>query len=77
MPANAGDMGLILESGRAPGGENGNPLQYSCWEIPWTESLALKILALLSNKISKIYIYFLFFQINPLVSSFIILFLLK
>ena len=23
--------------GRSPGEENGNPLQYSCWEIPWTE----------------------------------------
>jgi len=23
---NAGDMGLILELGRSPGGENGNPL---------------------------------------------------
>ena len=31
-PANAGDtedMGSVLESGRSPGGENGNPLQYS------------------------------------------------
>ena len=34
-PANAGDArdtGLILESGRSPGGGNGNPLQYSCLE---------------------------------------------
>ena len=29
-PANAGDTGLILESGRSPGKGNGNPLQYSC-----------------------------------------------
>ena len=29
-PANAGDTGLILESGRSPGVGNGNPLQYSC-----------------------------------------------
>ena len=29
-PANTGDMGLILGSGRSPGGGNGNPLQYSC-----------------------------------------------
>ena len=32
-PANAGDagdVGLILGSGRSPGGGNGNPLQYSC-----------------------------------------------
>ena len=32
-PANvgeAGDAGSIPESGRAPGGGNGNPLQYSC-----------------------------------------------
>ena len=27
---NAGDMGLIAGSGRSPGGENGNLLQYSC-----------------------------------------------
>ena len=30
LPANAGDGGLILGSGRAPGEGNGNPLQYSC-----------------------------------------------
>ena len=36
-PANAGhvwDMGLISGSGRSPGGENGNPLQYCCLENP-------------------------------------------
>jgi len=33
-PANAGDMGLIPVSGRSPGGENGNPLQYSFLENP-------------------------------------------
>ena len=33
-PANAGDVGLIPESGRSPGGENDNPLQYSCQENP-------------------------------------------
>ena len=31
---NAGDPGLIPESGRSPGEENGNPLQYSCLENP-------------------------------------------
>ena len=31
-PANAGDMGLI--PGRSPGGENSNPLQYSCLKNP-------------------------------------------
>ena len=31
-PANAGDAGLILASGRSPGEGNGNPLQYSCLE---------------------------------------------
>ena len=36
-PANAGDAGLILGSGRSPGEGNGSPLQYSCLEIPWTE----------------------------------------
>ena len=29
-PANAGDMGLVPESGGFPGGGNGNPLLYSC-----------------------------------------------
>ena len=29
LPANAGDDGLILVSGRSPGGGNGYPLQYS------------------------------------------------
>ena len=34
LPANAGDVGLSLESGRSPGEGNGNPLQYSCLENP-------------------------------------------
>ena len=36
-PANAGDVGdagSIPGSGRSPGGEHGNPLQYSCLESP-------------------------------------------
>ena len=36
-PANAGDMGLITGPARSPGEGNGNPLQYSCLRIPWTE----------------------------------------
>ena len=36
---NAGHLGLIPGSGRSPGEGNGNPLQYSCWRIPWTGSL--------------------------------------
>jgi len=31
------DLGLIPGSGRSPGEGNGNPLQYSCLENPWTE----------------------------------------
>ena len=27
---------MISESGRSPGEGNGNPLEYSCWRIPWT-----------------------------------------
>ena len=34
---NAGDPGLIPGSVRSPGEGNGNPLQHSCLEIPWTE----------------------------------------
>ena len=36
-PANGGDArdtGPILGLGRPPGGENGNPLQYSCLKNP-------------------------------------------
>ena len=33
LPANARDAGSIPGSGRSPAGGNGNPLQYSCWEI--------------------------------------------
>ena len=36
-PANAGEVrsaGLILGSGRSPGGGNGNPLQYFCLDNP-------------------------------------------
>ena len=35
LPANAGDIreaGLIPVLGRSPGGDHGNPLQYSCLE---------------------------------------------
>ena len=33
-PAKAGDIGLILGSGRSPGEGNDNPLQYSCLGSP-------------------------------------------
>ena len=36
-PANAGDMrdvGSIPGSGKSPGGDHGNPYQYSCLENP-------------------------------------------
>ena len=31
---NVGDLGLMPGLGRSPGGEHGNPLQYSCLENP-------------------------------------------
>ena len=34
LPANAGDTGLIPESGRFSGGRNGNSLQHSCLGNP-------------------------------------------
>ena len=34
LPANAGDMGSVPWLERSPGEGNGNPLQYSCPEIP-------------------------------------------
>ena len=37
QPANAGDAGSLLGSGRSPGIGNSDPLQYSCLGNPWTE----------------------------------------
>ena len=37
LPDNAGEVGLIPGSGRSLGEGNGNPLQHSCLENPWTE----------------------------------------
>ena len=34
---NLGDLGSIPGLGRSSGEGNGNPLQCSCWRIPWTE----------------------------------------
>ena len=39
LSANAGDTDSIPGSGRSSGEGNGNPLQYSCLEIPWTEEV--------------------------------------
>ena len=36
-PTSAGALGSIPGMGRSPGVGNGTPLQYSYWEIPWTE----------------------------------------
>ena len=52
LPANVGtteDM-IQSESGRSPGGQNGNPLQYSCLEIPWTEEPS-RLLSLVSQRV--------------------------
>ena len=32
-----GNAGSIPGLRRYPGGGDDNPLQYSCWKIPWTE----------------------------------------
>ena len=40
LPANVGDardIGLILGSGRPPGGGHGNSSSILAWRIPWTE----------------------------------------
>ena len=36
-PISAGNANSIPGSGRSSGEGNGNPFQYSCLEIPWTE----------------------------------------
>ena len=37
LPAVQETPGSIPGSGKSPGEGNGNPLQYSCLENPWTE----------------------------------------
>ena len=37
LPTNAGDVVLIPGLGISSGEGNGNPLQSSCWRVPWTE----------------------------------------
>ena len=37
VPANAGDTGLILGSGRSPGEEMATHYSILAWKIPWTE----------------------------------------
>ena len=39
LPANAGDTDSIPGTGRAPGEENGNPLQYSCLRNPMSRGV--------------------------------------
>ena len=34
---NAGDLGSIPQLGKSPGGECGNPFQYSCLENPYVQ----------------------------------------
>ena len=46
LAANAGDIrdaGLVPGLGRYPGGEHGNPLQYSCLENPMDRGAQLAI----------------------------------
>ena len=37
QPANEGNAGSFPGLGRSLRVGNGNPVQYSCWKIPWTE----------------------------------------
>ena len=37
LPTISGDVGWIPKLVRSPGEGNGNPLQYFCLEVPWTE----------------------------------------
>ena len=44
-------VSLGLES--IPGEGNGNPLQYSCREIPWTESTVLEVTRVQHDLVTK------------------------
>ena len=51
---NAGDPGLILGSGRSPGGGNGNPLQYSCLENPMDRGACQAIVHGVTKSLTKL-----------------------
>ena len=46
-----GDVGLIPGSGRSPGGEHSNPLQYSCLENPMNRGNWQAILSMGSQRV--------------------------
>ena len=48
---NAGDLGLILGSGRFPGEGNGNPLQYSCLQNPIDGGAWCRLLSMGSQRV--------------------------
>ena len=56
---NAGDPGSIAGLGRSPGGGHGNPLQYSCQRIPWTEETgglqSMGLQRVRHNRVTKIH----------------------
>ena len=39
LPADAGETGLIIGSGRSSRERTGSSLLYFAWEIPWTEEI--------------------------------------
>ena len=53
LPATAGDLGSISGSGRSPEEGNGNPLQYSPWEIPQREESG-RLLSMGSQRVDVI-----------------------
>ena len=63
---NAGDVGVISGSGRSPGEENDNPLQYSSlWRTPWSmepKELDTTKVSMHACMHAYIYIYIFFFR---------------
>ena len=51
---NAGDPGWTPGLGRSPGEGNGNPFQYSCWKIPWTEEPG-RLQSLMSQRVKHVW----------------------
>ena len=49
---NAGDLGSVPGLGRSPGEGYGNPPQYSCLGIPWTEDPG-GLQSMVSQKVRK------------------------
>ena len=79
-PTNAGDLGLIPKFGRCPGEGNGNPLQCSCWRIPWMaepgrlQSMGLQRVGQVCRDLARSYAELLMLEVHHRIYLFILIY---